>query len=63
MIWALYIKSISIDKYFLAAIYSVGIGICSVFMVHEIAKDILNSFPYLFGLFFGTYTSKFLRKK
>jgi hypothetical protein len=64
IIWALYIKTISNNKYFLASIYSVGTGICAMYFTYEIAvtKDLLTGIPYLIGLFFGTLFSKYLNQ-
>ena len=63
IIWTLYIKSIANDKYSLGAIYSAGTGLCNLFMIHEFTKDIMNGLPYIAGLFFGTYFSKYLVRK
>lgn len=63
IIWALYIKAISDDKYLFAAIYSVGTGLCSLFMIHEFIENIYNGMPYLLGLFGGTYSIKYLKLK
>ena len=65
VIWSLYIKSLSDDKYFLAGLHFVGTGICGLFVIYEVSstRDILTGLPYLIGLFFGTYFSKYLRVK
>jgi uncharacterized membrane protein len=57
IIWALYIRKVNEKKKLQAALYSVGTGICTVVFVEGLLISFWLTFPWLVGLFCGTYFS------
>jgi hypothetical protein len=57
IVWALYIRKVSENKRLQASFLSVGTGICTIIFVKGLLTNFWLTFPWLVGLFFGTFYS------
>lgn len=62
-IWSIYIKSLSINRMFKAAIFAALAVLFEAAAVIIYVQDYLSLIPAALGAFVGTYITKFIERK